>query len=332
VAMIEYFIFFMHKFMPAEKEVLCQRFELNNTTDALFHSFCLIFDVFRQTAMQIPELDFDVINQRAHIAIEKCNRVTKGKNRPSSDGAASRSVACSAAILRLAMHSAVFAHPLYGATQPALRACSWAELLQVQRIHGVVSTAPLPANVLRMQAQHIVRASQVNSNCLPQSTMLFVCLRCACASSKFVLNKKMRIMSDGSCFCPVCDDDQFVLRVCSLGRMVKVHSQFFYFCCFCCSTHEWFASGHEFGSCCRARCEAPAASPPRCVMCARTTSLSPWEVLDDGIGMLRDVMLCPKHRPLAHQQDSVYNIQTLRLAVLHKLNRYRVSALEIRQL
>ena len=46
VAMIEFFIIFMHKYMPAEKLVLCERFQLNNTTDALFHSFCIIFDMF----------------------------------------------------------------------------------------------------------------------------------------------------------------------------------------------------------------------------------------------------------------------------------------------
>jgi hypothetical protein len=70
----------------------------------------------------------------------------------------------------------------------------------------------------------------------------------------------------------------------------------------------------------------------KCCLCTRNTSLSPWEVLDDVLGMKRDLMLCPKHRPLAHQQSSVYNVQTLRLAVLHKLNRYRTSALEITNL
>ena len=162
--------------------------------------------------------------------------------------------------------------------------------------------------------------------------MLFVSLRCACASNKFVLNKKMRIMSNGRCFCSECDNDQCVLRVCTLGRIVKVHSQFFYFCCFCCSTHEWTSLGHEFNNCSRALCEVPTASPPRCCLCVHGTSLSPWQVLDDSLGVLRDVLLCPKHRPLAHQQSSVYNVQTLRLALLHKLNHYCVSALEIHQL
>ena len=77
------------------------------------------------------------------------------------------------------------------------------------------------------------------------------------------------------------------------------------------------------------RCAAP---PSTCSMCARSTSLCTWPVLDDGVGAVRQLLLCPKHKLLLHQQDNVYNIQTLRLAVLHKLNSYRVSALEIKSL
>ena len=112
VAMIEYFIIFMHKYMPAEKQVTCQRFELNNTTGALFHSLCTIFDVFWQTALQVTELDFANINARAHIGIEKYNRVTKGKNRPSNSNLQQRTVVHSTETLRLAINTAIFAHPL----------------------------------------------------------------------------------------------------------------------------------------------------------------------------------------------------------------------------
>jgi len=329
VAMIEYFVIFMHKFMPAEKEVLCQRFELNNTTDALFHSFCLIFDVFRQTALQVPDLDFVNINMRAHIAIEKCNRVTKGKNRPGSNGTLSRPLPVTDELLRLAIRSCVFAHASYAMLQPQVNGHAWQDVLKIQDIHQVVATTSLPDNILRMQARHLAEISLVNSNCLTQSTMLYVCLRCACSAGKFVLSKKMRVDSSGRSFCSECDDDAFVLRVCTLGRIVKVRAQFFYFCSFCCSVHEWLATGHEFCSCSRTLVKDNPLACSKCCMCDRSTSLSPWSVLDDASGVQRDLMLCPKHRPLAHQESSVYNIQTLRLAVLHKLNRYRTSALEI---
>ena len=332
VAMIEFFIIFMHKFMPAEKLVLCERFELSNTTDALFNSFCLIFDTFRQTAMQVPELDFASINNRAHIAIEKCNRVTKGKNRPNHTSQTHKVVASCAATLELAMNSARFAHPSYAALQPRMRLQSWPDILAVQRIHEVVRVTFLPANLMRMQARHLAEVCRVNSNCISQGTLLFVCLRCACGPSKFVLNKKMRVMSDGQCYCTECDSSTWVLRICTLGRIVQVRTQCFYFCRFCCGTHEWGANGHEFTHCARAASCQHAPAPPRCCICARSNSLATWPVLDDKMGMLRQLPLCPKHKPLAHQQHAVYNIQTLRQAVLHKLNRYSVSALEITQL
>jgi len=147
-----------------------------------------------------------------------------------------------------------------------------------------------------------------------------------------VLNKKMRVVSDNRCFCSECDDDAYVVRVCTLGRIVKVRAQFYYFCSFCCSTHEWLSTGHEFSSCSRTATRVQPAACAKCCLCTRSTSLSPWQVLDDALGVQRDLMLCPKHRPLAHQESSVYNIQTLRLAVLHKVNRYRTSAIEITSL
>jgi hypothetical protein len=332
VAMIEFFIIFMHKFMPAEKLVLCERFQLNNTTDALFHNFCLIFDTFRQTAMQVRELDFAGINARAHIAIEKCNRVTKGKNRPNHMSPTLNVVASSTTTLDLAMRSARFAHHSYASLQPMMRSQSWPDIVAVQRIHGVVSVHSLPANLMRMQARHLADVCRVNSNCISQSTLLFVCLRCACSAAKFVLDKKLRVMSDGQCFCTECDNSTYVLRICTLGRIVQVRSQCFYFCKFCCSTHEWVSTGHEFCFCPRILTAKTVLKPPSCCICSRSTSLSALTVLDDKMGILRDLNLCPKHKPLAHQQDAVYNIQTLRKAVLHKLNRYKVSALEITQL
>jgi hypothetical protein len=185
---------------------------------------------------------------------------------------------------------------------------------------------------MRMQARHLADVCRVNSNCISQSTLLFVCLRCACSAAKFVLDKKLRVMSDGQCFCTECDNSTYVLRICTLGRIVQVRSQCFYFCKFCCSTHEWVSTGHEFCFCPRILTAKTVLKPPSCCICSRSTSLSALTVLDDKMGILRDLNLCPKHKPLAHQQDAVYNIQTLRKAVLHKLNRYKVSALEITQL
>ena len=335
VAMIEYFIIFMQEFLPAEKSVICGIFQLSNDIDKLSHSFCLIFDIFRQTSMQVTDLNFPNINARAHIAIEKCNRVTKGKNRPMRAASTGLKLACGDDVLLAGLHTPLFAHPAYAAGLAAFADASWSHIQQVQAVQQIVSVRPLPAlpaNLVALQARAILHALNTNSNSLVHCTLLYMCLRCVSRSPKFVVNKKMRVMSDGSCYCPQCTCDTFIVPISILGRIVKIQGVYLYFCHLCCCTHEWDASGHEFTSCERgaAKSSCVHAQAKACVVCARTSSLSTWQVLDDQVGRLVDLCLCAKHKPLAHQQDSVYNLQTLRLAILHKLNRYRLSALEIK--
>lgn len=333
VAMIEYFIIFMQEFMPSEKSVICNIFQLSNDIDELSHSFCLIFDIFRQTSMQVTELDFANINARAHIAIEKCNRVTKGKNRPIRATNTGTKLSSDDGVLRAAMHTPLFAHPAYAARLAAFADASWDYILQVQAVHRIVTVKPLPANLVALQARAIMHVLKTNSNSMVHCTLLYVCLRCVSRSVKFVINKKMRVMSDGTCYCPQCSCDTFVVPISILGRIVKIQGAYLYFCHFCCCTHEWESSGHEFTSCERGhtpKLQVVRTQNKACVVCARTSSLSTWKVLDDNVGRILDICLCAKHKPLAHQHDAVYNVQTLRLAILHKLNRYRLSALEIK--
>ena len=70
------------------------------------------------------------------------------------------------------MHSARFAHHSYAALQPSMRLQSWPDILALQRIHEVVSVQCLPANLMRMQAQHLAQVCRVNSNCISQGTLL----------------------------------------------------------------------------------------------------------------------------------------------------------------
>jgi len=340
LAMIEYFIIFIDEFMPVEKAVMCSTFQLSNTIDELSHSFCLIIDTFRQTCMQVTELDFANINARAHIAIEKCNRVTKGKNRQLRATDSGAKLASDDAVLRAAMAAPVFAHPAYAVDLPVFRGCSWQHIVQVQAVHAIIAVQPLPANLTALQADCVLRMLRHNSSSIVQCTQLYVCLRCVARSAKFAINKKMRVMSDGSCHCSQCHSSAFVLPISMMGRIVRIQGVYLHLCHFCCCIHEWKCSGHEFTSCERSKTCVPATAllqPPSysakaCAVCARTSSISSWTVLDDRLGVLVDLCLCAKHKPLAHQHESVYNIQTLRLAILHKLNRYRLSALEIQSL
>ena len=300
------FIVFMQQFMPSEKSVICSIFQLSNDIDELSHNFCLIFDIFRQTSMQVVDLDFVNMNARAHIAIEKCNRLIKGKNRPFRTSDPGARVGYDDSLLRTTMVAPVFAHPAYATSLACFRDSGWQHLLQVRAVHGLVRVWELPANLVAIQARCILEMLQTNSNNIVYSTLLYVCLRCVSRSVKFVINKKMRVMSDESCYCSQCNCISFVIPVSVLGRVVQIHDTYPYFCHFSCCTHEWSSSGHEFTSCAHSTQAQPLPgrqAAKTCAICTRTTSLSTCTVLDDQLGMLADISLCAKHKPLAHQND-----------------------------
>jgi len=210
--------------MPSEKSVICSIFQLSNDIDELSHSFCLIFDIFRQTSMQVVDLDFVNMNARAHIAIEKCNRLIKGKNRPFRTSDPGARVGYDDSLLRTTMVAPVFAHPAYATSLACFRDSGWQHLLQVRAVHGLVRVWELPANLVAIQARCILEMLQTNSNNIVYSTLLYVCLRCVSRSVKFVINKKMRVMSDESCYCSQCNCISFVIPVSVLGRVVYLGS------------------------------------------------------------------------------------------------------------
>ena len=188
VSMIEYFIIFMQEFLPAEKSVICNIFQLSNDIDELSHSFCLIFDIFRQTSMQVTDLNFPNINARAHIAIEKCNRVTKGKNRPMRAANTGQKLALADDVLLAALRAPLFAHPAYAAGLAAFAGRPWSHILEVQAVHQIISVRALPANLVALQARAILHALRTNSNNIVHCALLYVCLRCVSRAAKFVVN------------------------------------------------------------------------------------------------------------------------------------------------
>ena len=333
IDIIEYFMVFVESFLPAEKLILCARFHLENDVDEMFRSFFAIIDSFRQSTLQTSLLAFDVINQRAHNAIEKCNRITKGKTRQNKNTPTHATRPIADTIVYTAMHTPRFVHMVYASLVPQCVGMHFQSLHDIQHIHSLISVAALPANLAHHQARLVLQKFHQNSTSVYASTWLNVCMRCLVSNNKFSLANKMRVMSDGASYCSKCTSNEYVVRISTMGRIVKVHGTSFYFCVLCTCIHEWKSTGHEFFVCHR-RQQPPALTEGGrlCLVCRRSTSVTNWPVLDDRLGCMHNVTLCAKHRPLPHQEAGVYNLQTLRLAILHKLNRYRVSTVEIKTL
>jgi hypothetical protein len=47
------------------------------------------------------------------------------------------------------------------------------------------------------------------------------------------------------------------------------------------------------------------------MVCHRNTNAPPLEVLDDELGLMQTLVLCPGHRPPVHEQHVVYNLAGL---------------------
>ena len=330
IAIIEYFMVFMQQFLPAEKQMLCMRFQLDNNVDEMFRSFFAIIDVFRQSVMQTSLLDFSLINTRAHVAIEKCNRITKGKTRQDKPISSCNTISIPTADIAAAMAVPRFAHVTYARAVEGTSNLTWKTLENIERVHALIDVTILPHNIAKQQAEQVLRTFKNNSSSLYNCLWLNICVRCVCDSSKFTLNSKMRIMSSGRSFCSVCRNDTFVIPISTLGKIVKIQNVRFYYCVFCTCIHEWKATGYEFMACPFSGREVGTTSKSSvCHLCKRTTGLSKMSVLDDILGVMQIITLCVKHRPLAFQEPCIYNLFSLRNAIIHKMNRYRVSGVAI---
>ena len=115
------------------------------------------------------------------------------------------------------------------------------------------------------------------------------------------------------------------MRVCTLGRIVRVRDSAFYFCVTCMRVHAWRATGCEFAGCVLDRRPAAVAAPSRsCYFCARTNAIETVLVLNDERGVMQEVNLCMRHMPFEQRMKYVDNLHQLRQAVRDRVNRVQV--------
>ena len=142
--------------------------------------------------------------------------------------------------------------------------------------------------------------------------------------NRVCLDVKMRIMADGSTSCTTCQHAGTVVRICTLGRIVRVRDTAFYFCVCCMRVHQWTATGCEFEACTRARRLRAASAAPSgrsCYFCARSNNVETVRVLDDEHGVMQELSLCGRHMPFEQRMKYVENLHQLRVAVHDKVHR-----------
>ena len=313
ISMIEYFVFFVTNYMPAEYSMLKTVFSLNCKIDELFLHFKLAVDIFRQTSFHTNALDWALVLQNAVFACEKCNRISKSKTkclRKANKLLNTNMSIVSQRIILKAMNLPVSSDVLI--LRHLDQSLSSAELKQVQMVHARVEITHLPENLKRLQIRSLLEIMQTRSLYALSPLYLHLCLYCL-QQSTYKINK-VRMCGINGITCGLCRSNKCMIKINLLGKIVSVNNKLYYYCTFCHQAHEWKGLGTEFTTCPHKhkKTQSPLTEIRQCFMCSRTVNLNSLDCLDEYLGVNVSVMLCSRHMPPQHALHTIYNYETLR--------------------
>lgn len=319
IAIVEYFVYFVQKCMPCEYEMLRHLFGTHTNVENICVQFQLNINHFRSNHMQTDVLSWVDLNEKAHVIIEKCNRICKGKPRITmrrskcNDG----SVSMDSESVMVALNTTKYENI---ALAPFQQLSMSIDILQrIRVIHNTIKWHSLPQNVVRQQCVALHKALFQDTNIHARSCFLHQCLKCHFVHGCGKLSGQLRTDSDGQVSCCACASSDTMVRVNVLGRIVQLYDKKFYFCHFCLSVHRWTSCGQEF-TCCNHKQKQIAIRPRQCLLCARVHNLHDMAVLDDYLGVKQTFLLCGRHMPWSHQLNGIYNFETLNKAVQFKMS------------
>ena len=288
LALMENFVHFTSKHMTVEMEFVraltCTGYEHTKVERLVRY----ITDNFRTSALQNETLDWALVEEKAQIAIERCNRTCKSNpvkvlSRLQSaqncvDGRVFKQLMCMPV---LTMPNLLDAMPQSSLLTMALR---W-------NVNRNVRKYALP--VLMQQKQFSEMQTQaLNNSTIVQRSLLHVCLRCN--QQHVATSNNMRINFMLAPMCVRCNSSEFVFVADTLGHLVRVFRQYYYFCSICHRVHAWAGVGNEFFTCIHAR---PEPRRRHCAVCFRTMHLTPKSIFDKRLGVMQSFFLCGKHCP-----------------------------------
>jgi hypothetical protein len=294
LALMEYFIFFSSKYMMTEMQLLleCSGLTYNPIRTKTLIEY--ISDHFRTAALQNELLDWSLIESKAQLAVERCNRTCKAQQHHACEPQQS---------LGEILDSVHMRHIL---ASPRVDASNCGESLQrTCMLHSAASWALI--SKLRKFAL------QRNNRTIVARTMLYVCLRC---NTKHVQAKgDMRMQYPGPPVCRHCNSSSMVCEADTLGHLVKVYSNYYYFCVDCSRVHCWCGTGRELSSC--PWQDQKSYLRRNCAVCSRTQMLSRVSVFDKTLGIMQSLFLCSKHCPPQVHMQCVYDLCSLRRLIQH---------------
>jgi len=312
LALMEHFVYFTSKHMAQEMPLLLRCTDTvydHRRTHRLVH---YITDHFRTAALQQETLDWQLIEAKAQLSVERCNRTCKSQQLNTSVKQKVVSSFMSASVFQRFLHEQrvdVRSYPQATERGDMLTtAARWA-------LSRAVCKYELPVLIQHRQFQHVQHMSSVaNNHTLFVRSLLYVCLRC---NQKHPHAKDdMRMQYPDTPICRHCNSSAYVCVADTLGHLVSVYDNYYYFCVECSRVHPWRGTGNEMTKCPWAG-EQAAQVRRHCAVCVRTVLLSNVLVFDKQLGVFQQMLLCSKHCPATPLMRSVHDLGALRRLISH---------------
>jgi hypothetical protein len=200
-----------------------------------------IVDNFRINAFQ-EDLDFARLESKAQTAIERCNRTCHSMQSVHKAYDCRKNHGVYEALFAEAMpeprvgglHGLQLLHA--GRAQP---------LLKLEEVHDLQSSVvrwALPVE-LQQQQYELIRAAELSSGMqgIKHRTLLCICMRCQ--EKHPTTSGNMRLVHGQASLCIHCASNTFTVCVQTLGCIVRIKHDSYYFCRFCCGVHAWNGNG-----------------------------------------------------------------------------------------
>ncbi len=314
LALIENFMNFTNKSMQLEMEFINVFAGRGYDNKKVGRLVSYIADNFRMSALQNENLDWEVVEQKAQLAIEKCNRTCKSQAILQMKHVTSVHNCLSNTTENYVLKQLV-AMPVVSKTTllREMQNCDMLTMALRYRLNKQVRKYPLPVHIQHQQFSCMLKQSScVNRSSIVHRSLLYICLRCCQQSS--LHRENMRMDFQLKPICVHCQTNSHILMIETLGHIVRVFRQYYYFCIKCYKVHPWGGLGNEFFS-----CGLLLPAPPRkhCIICWRTNLTMSHKCFDKKLGVVQNFFLCSKHSPPKIQYQYAYDLTSLRTLIAH---------------
>ena len=319
IGMIEYFVYFVNKNMPAEFEVLQSLFGASNSVQVTFRQFLVNIEYFRTQNLQSLNLNWVQINKKSHYIIERCNRLCKTKPKMMSNCMKYPSSMHYAQDINSILETPRCKHPCNAKMfNPDI---SFENMQQVYHIHQNIYVQKLPRSIWQIQRNSLLQMMRTDSFLYRDCMYLYICFRCIHMHPNIL--PQMRIDTYQNRYCQFCDQSDAIKPINVLGQIASVFEKRYYFCHQCLLVHEWTSSGCEFFTCPFFKTEKKVEKSD-CLLCKRSLNVNNIDVLDSHLGVMHSIALCTRHIPREHQMQYIYCLSAL-VQCLKKRQEYRLG-------